>query len=411
MVASVSSVRRVAGLVTVATVAITSSGCWGLPGQGPDRRAHNSAERAITSASVGDLEEAWRGTVSDGNVGSPVSNGTGVFVNDLTRTYGFNAGTGAPLWSHEVNFDGSATFANQVLMVGDDVLAGGHFPGLFAGGAGELLDPVTGAVEAPVGEHGEYDAIRGNHAVATHYMANSSFFEDVVLEVYDLADPTKNWGDSWVGVLGAYGAFGTPTVGSSAFYIPFMGKLRAYTLTEPPDIVPAPPEGAGTKAPLWESSLSGISTAVVLDAGGSAAYVGAGNAVHALDTATGASLWSTDVGAAVTATPAFDGEHLFVPTGDGDLVVVAADGSGVAWTASTGSPLTVQPAIAGPTGQGVVFTGSSDGTVATFPATCPTATCPALWSVDAGNSIGGAPAVANGKVFVGSGNELVAYGL
>ena len=43
---------------------------------------------------------------------------------------------------------------------------------------------------------------------------------------------------------------------------------------------------------------------------------------------------------------------------------------------------------------------------------CATTSCPALWSVDVGDGIGGAPAVANGKVFVGTADgNLVAYGL
>ena len=403
--------RRVAGLV--GSAARSSPRCRGAgacPARG-HRASQNSFETAITAATVGDLGEAWRTTAAQrGSLSDPVSDGTGVYVNDQEHTYGFAAGTGAPRWSHDVIYDGSATFASQVLVVGDQVLAKGHFPVLFAGGTGEYLDPVTGAVEE---QAGEYASIRGDHAVSIAYMANSSLFEESSFRVFDLADPSQDWGDGWYAPLGAFGPLGTPTAGTDAFYLLVNGKLRAYPFDEPADIVPAPPEGHGTKAPLWESGVAGISTEVVLDADGSTAYVGTvTGAVHALDTATGATLWSTDVGSAVSDAPALDGPRLFVPTADGDLVVVNTDGSGVAWTASTGSRLTVQPAIAGPTGgQGVVFTGSEDGTVHAFPTTCPAATCPALWSADAGDGIVGAPAVANGKVFVASGSDLVAYGL
>ncbi len=89
------------------------------------------------------------------------------------------------------------------------------------------------------------------------------------------------------------------------------------------------------------------------------------------------------------------GHHGTYDLSGGDGQARQPVGRRVAWTASARSALTVQPAIAGPTGgQGVVFVGSEDGTVLAFPTACATATCPALRSADAGNRIVGAPALA-----------------
>lgn len=80
------------------------------------------------------------------------------------------------------------------------------------------------------------------------------------------------------------------------------------------------------------------------------------------------------------------------------------------WTAATGSPIQVQPAVAG----GVVFTGSANGSLHAFAAAgCGTASCDELWSADTGTAaITGAPAVSQGRLYVGTADgRVVAYGL
>jgi outer membrane protein assembly factor BamB len=113
---------------------------------------------------------------------------------------------------------------------------------------------------------------------------------------------------------------------------------------------------------------------------------------------------------AVVAPPALAGGSLFVPTADG-LQVLAAGGCGSAecvpvWTAAAGDVRT-QPAVAG----GVVFAGAEDGAVSAYPAAgCGAATCAPVWSTSTGSALTGGPVVANGQLYVGTGDgRLVAY--
>ena len=115
--------------------------------------------------------------------------------------------------------------------------------------------------------------------------------------------------------------------------------------------------------------------------------------------------------------PAVAGGRVFVPTSGGELAVLAAGGCGSAtcapvWTGSTGSAVTVQPAVAGSGAGAVVITGGADGGLDAFPAAgCGAATCAPSWSGAAGAPITGAPAVSNGRVYVGTEAGIVAFGL
>lgn len=400
--------RRVAGLVGCAGLLAALSGCWGVPGQGADRRAHNVHETRINATTVSGLVPAWTAAAPEAVGGDPVLTAGGVYVHSETLTYGFSAPSGALLWSHEVTLDNSPALASQPMTIGNQVVARGHLL-FFSIAGGDVLNARTGAVEGPAGS---YAAIRGDFAVSVLDSFNSSGFPDIRFEALNLADPSKNWGDGWSGPVNP-GPLSDPTVGRSAFYLEAFGRVRAYPFTEPPDIVPPPTDGSARKQQLWESDATGVVTEIVLSQDQATAFVGAaGGLVHAIDTATGDTRWTADVGADVTAAPALDGSTLFVPTADGDLVVVAAATGAVQWAGATGSSIGVQPAIAGPAGgAGVVFTGSADGGLHAFPTTCPAASCAALWSADAGGSVHGAPAVTNGRLYVVAGGDLIAYRL
>jgi outer membrane protein assembly factor BamB len=111
----------------------------------------------------------------------------------------------------------------------------------------------------------------------------------------------------------------------------------------------------------------------------------------------------------VSDAPALANGSLYVPTDSGALVVLNADTGAQQWTGATGAAIGQQPAVAG----GLVFTGSSDGTVSAFDAAgCGAATCTRLWNRTTGSAITGAPAVSDGQLYVGTADgRLVAYGL
>jgi outer membrane protein assembly factor BamB len=194
--------------------------------------------------------------------------------------------------------------------------------------------------------------------------------------------------------------------------------IRAYSVASTPTGC-GPEAGADTEdpfyaCPAWATPLDGTgTTSPVLDDATGVAYVGTdAGTLWAIDAATGAVLWTSSVGAAVTADPSLAYSTLFVPTASGRLAALPAGGCGAptcapAWTAETGSSIDVQAAVAG----GVVFTGSADGTVRAFDAAgCGAAVCTATWSGATGSAITGAPAVSNGRLFVGTADgRLIAY--
>ena len=108
-------------------------------------------------------------------------------------------------------------------------------------------------------------------------------------------------------------------------------------------------------------------------------------------------------------------DRVFVPTNGG--LAVSGGGRGrdarsVRPPTVTGSAVTVQPAVAGSGAGAVVITGGADGGLDAFPAAgCGAATCAPSWSGAAGAPITGAPAVSNGRVYVGTEAGIVAFGL
>lgn len=187
--------------------------------------------------------------------------------------------------------------------------------------------------------------------------------------------------------------------------------VRGYSIPARPDC----PVLREAHCPRWAVPVDGtVATVPVLDDAGTTLYVGTdAGTLYALDASTGATRWTTSVGAPIADAPALANGLAYVPTTTG-LVTVAAGGCGDAtcgtlWTGTTSAGLTQQPAVA----SGLVFTGGSDGQVAAFDATgCASPTCTPLWSATTGSPITGAPAINNGRIHVGTANgHLVTYAL
>ena len=422
--------RRIARLAAgSAALALGLAGCWPAPGQGPDRTAHNPFEQVITADSLGDLGELWSVDLGEGGVGAPIVSPGGVHARLGSVLHTRAAADGAARWT----FDGTQpapTVMSDPIHRDGEVLVGYGFGNLGGNWQGRALDPRTGAELRSVGG-GLIDGLRGSRMATSSFSFGSLTPIAVGMSLTDLDTPGSGW-SGFVDVRDfAAGGLRLPvTVGSDGAYHAGGGLLQ----TTPAD---QPATGQGVRrfgtarpaqcytggefpylpCPQWATPIgSTVTTPVVVGPGEETVYVGTlDGRVVALDAATGAVRWTAAVGAEVTAAPALAGGVLYVPTADGDLVAVAADGCGAAtcqalWKAATGSRITVQPASAG----GVVFTGSQDGTVRAFDAGgCGAATCPELWSAATGaNGISGAPAVSSGRLYVGTGaGELVAYGI
>lgn len=409
----------------VGAVALALAGCWYAPGQGPDRTGHNPFESEITIETVGDLTEQWTATTDEGGVQEPIVSNAGAHVVAGTAFYGFNARTGARMWRDALPEPGPPFFAANPISDGNRVLTGRGYGNLGGNWTTRWLDAATGAPVGSATSHGLPDGLRGSTAAFRAFFFGSGTPVANYVRVVDFDDPGAGWSGLvhfTNGVVGAVtlGAEGVYQAGGGMTSIadpanPTIGNgVRSYPLSAPGHCGP----GDSFVCPEWATPLDGtVSSAPVLGAGESVLYTATdAGTLYAVDTATGAVLWTTALGAPATGTPALAEGVVYVPTTDGRLVAVDADGCGAAtcptlWSASSGSGSTVreQPAVAG----GVVFTGWADGSVHAFDASgCGAATCSPVWSASTGSDISGAPAVTNGQLYVGTiDGRLIAYGL
>jgi len=409
----------------VGTVLVLGAGCfWTVPGQGPDRQAHNGAETVITTGTVGDLALDWEAPLDEGPAGDPVTSSAGVHVTGLRSAYGLDRTTGTRRWEWEAGAD---DVADQAYVASGRLHVGvvGAASSIRPTGSTVDLDPATGDVLADPSS-GRVAAVRKERVV--YFGSVRHFTLPVFLEFLTVRDTTT--GDA----LCCPGLFGSGTF--SPTVEPFTLSPTAVLHSGPgilDDVPPGDPGGSGNGVrayaldtpaactnlptylcPTWATALPGTTaTAPVLSSDGATAYVGTdAGTLHAVDAATGAERWSASLGSAVTDAPALAQGTLLVPTAAGGLVALDAAGCGAAtcpslWSAATGSEITQQPAAAG----GVVFTGSADGTLDAFAvAGCGAATCPSLWSAATGSEITGAPAVSQGRVYVGTADgRVLAY--
>ena len=412
------------GLVGLLIGSVGLTGCWPAPGQGPDRASYNGIEVAITPATVDQLSTKWTASSDGGAIGDPIVSNAGVHFTAGETLYAVNR-NGARLWSKGSPDPGLPFDIGQAFADGSRLLVGSGFGNLGGHWTTEWVDAATGAtLSTPA--NGLVDGVRGSKVLLDSYGFGSGTPVAISIGIVDLDDPSASWRS----------AIDVVTQGESPAPPMTLGAVRAYQ--GGPGLMPQPAgdpirangvraypvAGPGTNCPgttfvvcpMWSTPVNGATaTSPVLAGDESTVYVGtSAGTVYALDAATGAVRWTAAVGAAVNDSPALANGKLYVPTGDGDLVVLAADGCGAAtcsplWTGATGSSLGVQPAVAG----GVVFTGSADGTVTAFDAAgCGAATCSSLWDAGTGSAVTGAPAVSAGRLYVGTTDGfLYAFGL
>lgn len=417
-------------LAGTAVAAATLAGCWWpAPGAGPDRRAHNNAETAISVATVGSLHQIWA-AATDGPAGDPVTSGVGVHIDGTDNTYAFNT-LGAPLWTVPVPAQAAPVAdATAVVVDGDRVLAvhkAAEPPEYVTEVTdGRWLDARTGAVldTGPVA-----DSLRNDVAAGSR----TDYLDGIYAETLRIVD--TGTGQVLDGGLLSLRFLDSPhpapthvTVGVEAVFqsgpgLPadqqgfgFLG-VRAFPYELGANN--CGPEPAPVFAcPEWTTDLVGTqATPVVVSSDQTTLYLGVDTTLHALDARSGEVLWTAALPSTITDAPAVADGWVFVPTSAGQVAAVAAGGCGGAsctptWVGGTGSAVTVQPAVAGTGAGALVITGGADGGLDAFPvAGCAAAVCAPMWSGSAGAPVTGAPAVNNGQVYVGSEAGIVAFGL
>ena len=136
-------------------------------------------------------------------------------------------------------------------------------------------------------------------------------------------------------------------------------------------------------------------------------YAGKVRAVTARD---GTARWSFDAKLAVPGDLVVSGDRVLVGSRTYDLIALSAATGQEQWRRYYWfSWIESPPVVRG----GVVYTGSADGSVVAVDAAgCGAATCTAVWSAETGSRITGAPAVSNGRLYVGTADaRLLAYRL
>ncbi|MBN2624974.1 MAG: PQQ-binding-like beta-propeller repeat protein [Acidimicrobiales bacterium] len=431
--------RRTTRVLATATAVIALGGCWAVPGQNADRTAYNPFESGLTTATVGELTQAWATGTGAGPASDPVVSTAGVHVvvdGCTIRTH--RPADGSTSWSQSrsIPFVGCDPIvqSSPPFVVGDRVIWGrraeirstyprcGPNEGMTTfDGDSFQHDIDTGATPTePTPPAQIVAAVRDDTAVATSpkVFYNSSYdpqcpsawFANGIVTVGPSNDPAARRSFETSGgtlpTLGVDAVFqtGDGTLATTPGDAAVGQAVRSYSVTT---ARPGCGGDGNVECPVWVAPTDGAATRVVIAPDQSTLYTGtAAGTVYALDATTGAVQWTVSVGAPVTASPALADGILYVPTGDGRLVAVDAAGTTL-WEAATGSAVGVQPAVAG----GVVYTGSDDGSVDAFDATgCGAPTCTAVWSAETGSRITGAPAVSNGQLYVGTDDgRLVAY--
>jgi outer membrane protein assembly factor BamB len=218
----------------------------------------------------------------------------------------------------------------------------------------------------------------------------------------------------WIGLMdNQYSTVSSPAVANGIVYIGSEDhKLFAFA---------ANGCGQNTCSPLWTATTAGAIDSGPLVANG-IVYVGsedhrfyAFNA-NGCGRSTCAPLWTVNTGAGVNSSPAIANGVVYFGSQDGNLYAVNATGCGhltcqPLWKAQVGtSVFGSSPAVS----NGVVYIasfneadGSSSNLYAFSAAGCGHSTCPPLWTAPAGDFVVSSPAVANGVVYIGSGDDFL----
>lgn len=389
-------------------LAVVLAGCWPAPGAGPDRRSHNPFESTIGPDTVDDLELAWSAPLDASPASAPVVSSAAVHVSDNRAVYGFDGRTGRRLWRTPPD---EYTGWYQPVALGDRVLAArGDTAGRVSTEA--WLDAATGVQEGEIGGGGHVEGLDTERALLHSVSFGSGTTVASGYGVIDI-DPSDGTTPGNGGLLELDGRRLPLTLGRQRVYhagasVPAPGPtppdrwydgVRAFTIAPGrtdcgPDIAPY------FACPQWATELDGGAvTSPVLSTDEATVYAGSGSGdLYALNAATGAIRWQTDLGAAPVAAPALANGVLYTPLADNRLVAVSSTGT-LLWTAPLAGRA-LQPAVA----NGLVLVAASTadaGSLEAFPAAgCGSPACSPVWSHEVADPITGAPAISNGHIYI-----------
>jgi outer membrane protein assembly factor BamB len=150
---------------------------------------------------------------------------------------------------------------------------------------------------------------------------------------------------------------------------------------------------SSTGAPLWSDQLNTFNSSPAVADG--LVYVGTDDDyLYALDALTGAQLWSYKTGWVVRSSPAVANGVVYVGSYDDNVYALNATTGALLWTFATGDQVDSSPAVV----DGVVYIGSGDHNIYALDA----GSGAKLWRYTTGDAVYSSPAVANGVVYAGS---------
>lgn len=291
---------------------------WTQPGM-------NAAKSAGHLALPDQLSRAWSQSIQGSTnksrlAATPVIANGKLFVVDTAGVVrAFDAGSGAPLWSHEVTTTADAT---RAIFGGGAAIEGGTVFATNGTGDVEALDAESGASKWKVRPAGP---LRGSPTLANgnvYVMTQDN-------QIYALAqgDGSVRWNEAAsLGQASIYGV-AAPAAAQATIVAGYStGELTAYRY-----------ENGAT---LWNDALSrtsiatSVSTLTDIDADpvidrGRVYAVGKGGRMAAYELISGQRIWELNIGG--IATPAVAGEWLFVLTDDAKLFAIARGTGRIRW--------------------------------------------------------------------------------
>jgi outer membrane protein assembly factor BamB len=325
-----------------------SDPAWGQFHYAATRSGYDPVEKTLSPANVGRIVERWHATLGGCVYNTPLVSGGRVFTSDTSgQLTALRQSDGRRIWSTTIGFIPDSTAA----LWGSLVIS----PGTDASGG---------------------------------YVA-----------AFDAATGARRWRTRLT--VDQYASITAPAVYGSAVYISAGTTIYAIS--------------ASSGRVLWKTRLTtspdGIVEGPVAVSGFGEYVVAAGTDghVYALDSATGAVHWNVSAGGGIYhGGPAIYSGVVYVPEGHSssegsgfDIVALQVSDGRLLWHSYAGDDVHVTPAA----GQGRVFIGSIDEGVRALDSK----TGALLWTAEYQGEVWGAPMLANGVVYVGTDEQLVAY--
>ena len=392
-----------------AQVPLTVRTDWTSAGFDATRGGWNVFENLVDSTNVSTLTEGWSAATGNAGHTSPAVAGGSVYVgSENGKLYAFNANCSAncsPRWTGTTGgaIDSSPAVSGSTVYVGSD---DGKLYAFDTGCSGNCSPKWTATTGGPIDSS---PAVSGGLV----YVGSA----DKNLYAFPESCTRTPCAPAWTAPAGGT-VHSSPSVG----YVKMLNQTVVAVGANSGQITVV---NATTGAKIWSQTLSaGLDAAptfaseVVKDKEMLYAATDDGN-LNALVAGDGTLLWHATIGAAVHASPTVAGSRLFIGADDGLLYAFNAAGcKGVAgaacdpiWTAGTSGMPFVRAA---PTaGDGVVYVGRVDGSLSAYDtAGCKAPSCPAARWTTAVGPVTSAPALANGTLYVTSGDsELHAFRL